>query len=58
MTNEIYTLIQKRKKYLRLSCDEPFNSKIQKQFSKFRNAVADKINSFPTESQSHGLTDN
>ena len=43
MTNEIHTLIQKREKYLRLSRDEPFNSKIQKQFSKFRNVVADKI---------------
>ena len=30
IANEIYTLIQKRKKYLRLSRDEPFNSKIQK----------------------------
>ena len=43
MTNEIHTLIQKREKYLRLSRDEPFNSKIQKQFSKFRNVVADEI---------------
>ena len=30
IANEIYTLIQKRKKYSRLSRDEPFNSKIQK----------------------------
>ena len=43
MTNEIYTLIKKREKYLCLSRDEPFNSKIQKQFRKFRNVVADKI---------------
>ena len=43
MTNEIYTLIHKCEKYLRLSRDEPFHSKIQKQFSKFRNVVADKI---------------
>ena len=42
MTNEIHILIQKLEKYLRLSHDEPFNGKIQKQFSKIRNVVAVK----------------
>ena len=43
MTNETRSLIKKREKCLCLSRDEPFNSKIQKQFNEFRNMVTDKI---------------
>ena len=43
MTNEIHSLIQKGEKCLCSSRDEPSNRKIEKQFSNFRNTVADMI---------------